>query len=296
MRVLKMKKTELKAFGIIGGDKRQLFLAKSISDSCFDVTLGGFDKLTSLGAIEIADIKTAVSKSDAIIFPLPSICADGTLNTPFSDKKTRLSDDLIALLKDKSMFVAMKNKFLKEYPVLSNCQIYDYSAKEEFAVANALLTAEGAVNIAMNEYEGTIFGSKCLVCGFGRIGKMLAKMLKSLNADVTVSARNEVDFVYIDALGCKHINTNSLKSVKGYDLVFNTIPVMIFDGNLLMNTDRNTIIIDLASLPGGVDFEAAKRYKTDAVRALSLPGRTAPKAAGEIIRKTIFNIIKEVYR
>lgn len=291
-----MKKTELKAFGIIGGDKRQLFLAKSISDSCFDVTLGGFDKLTSLGAIEIADIKTAVSKSDAIIFPLPSICADGTLNTPFSDKKTRLSDDLIALLKDKSMFVAMKNKFLKEYPVLSNCQIYDYSAKEEFAVANALLTAEGAVNIAMNEYEGTIFGSKCLVCGFGRIGKMLAKMLKSLNADVTVSARNEVDFVYIDALGCKHINTNSLKSVKGYDLVFNTIPVMIFDGNLLMNTDRNTIIIDLASLPGGVDFEAAKRYKTDAVRALSLPGRTAPKAAGEIIRKTIFNIIKEVYR
>ena len=101
-----MKKTELKAFGIIGGDKRQLFLAKSISDSCFDVTLGGFDKLTSLGAIEIADIKTAVSKSDAIIFPLPSICADGTLNTPFSDKKTRLSDDLIALLKDKPMFVA----------------------------------------------------------------------------------------------------------------------------------------------------------------------------------------------
>ncbi len=291
-----MKKTELKAFGIIGGDKRQLFLAKSISDSCFDVTLGGFDKLTSLGAIEIADIKTAVSKSDAIIFPLPSICADGTLNTPFSDKKTRLSDDLIALLKDKPMFVAMKNKLLKEYPVLSNCQIYDYSAKEEFAVANALLTAEGAVNIAMNEYEGTIFGSKCLVCGFGRIGKMLAKMLKSLNADVTVSARNEVDFAYIDALGCKHINTNSLKSVKGYDLVFNTIPVMIFDGNLLMNTDRNTIIIDLASLPGGVDFEAAKRYKTDAVRALSLPGRTAPKAAGEIIRKTIFNIIKEVYR
>ena len=186
----------------------------------------------------------------------------------------------------------MKNKFLKAYPQLADCEVYDYSAKEEFAVANALLTAEGAVEIAMNEYEGTIFDSKCLVCGFGRIGKMLAKMLKSLNAQVTVSARNEVDFAYIEALGCKHINTNALKSVKGYDLVFNTIPV----SDLLMNTDRNTIIIDLASLPGGVDFEAARRYKTDAVRALSLPGRTAPKAAGEIIRKTIFNIIKEVYR
>ena len=266
-----MKKSELKAFGIIGGDKRQLFLAKSISDCCYDVILGGFDKLKSLGSIEISDIKTAISKSDAIIFPLPSICADGTVNTPFSDNKTRLDEEMISLLKGKPIFVAMKNKFLKAYPQLADCEVYD-------------------------EYEGTIFDSKCLVCGFGRIGKMLAKMLKSLNAQVTVSARNEVDFAYIEALGCKHINTNALKSVKGYDLVFNTIPVMIFDSDLLMNTDRNTIIIDLASLPGGVDFEAARRYKTDAVRALSLPGRTAPKAAGEIIRKTIFNIIKEVYR
>ena len=232
-----MKKSELKAFGIIGGDKRQLFLAKSISDCCYDVILGGFDKLKSLGAIEISDIKTAISKSDAIIFPLPSICADGTVNTPFSDNKTRLDEEMISLLKEKPIFVAMKNKFLKAYPQLADCEVYDYSAKEEFAVANALLTAEGAVEIAMNEYEGTIFNSKCLVCGFGRIGKMLAKMLKSLNAQVTVSARNEVDFAYIEALGCKHINTNALKSVKGYDLVFNTIPVMIFDSDLLMNTD-----------------------------------------------------------
>ena len=258
-----MKKSELKAFGIIGGDKRQLFLAKSISDCCYDVILGGFDKLKSLGAIEISDIKTAISKSDAIIFPLPSVCADGTVNTPFSDNKTKLDEEMISLLKEKPIFVAMKNKFLKAYPQLADCEVYDYSAKEEFAVANALLTAEGAVEIAMNEYEGTIFDSKCLVCGFGRIGKMLAKMLKSLNAQVTVSARNEVDFAYIEALGCKHINTNALKSVKGYDLVFNTIPVMIFDSDLLMNTDRNTIIIDLASLPGGVDFEAARRYKTN---------------------------------
>ncbi len=291
-----MKKSELKAFGIIGGDKRQLFLAKSISDSCYDVVLGGFDKLTSTGTIEIADIKTAISKSDAVIFPLPSVCTDGTINTPFSDNKTRLDDEMIVLLKNKPMFVSMKEKFIKAYPQLADCRIYDYAAKEDFSVANALLTAEGAVEIAMNSYEGTIFGSKCLVCGFGRIGKMLAKMLKSLNADVTVSARNEVDFAYIDALGCKHLNTNELKSVKGYDLVFNTVPVMLFDSELLMNTDRNTIIIDLASLPGGVDFEAARRYNTDAIRALSLPGRAAPKAAGEIIRKTIFNIIKEVYR
>ena len=71
---------------------------------------------------------------------------------------------------------------------------------------------------------------------------------------------------------------------------------MIFDKDLLMNTDRNTLIIDLASAPGGVDFEAAHKFRLDAVRALSLPGKCAPKTAGEIIKTTVFNIIEEVYR
>ena len=54
-----MKKSDITTFGIVGGDKRQLFLAKSISDSCYDVILGGFDKLQSTGAITLADVKTA---------------------------------------------------------------------------------------------------------------------------------------------------------------------------------------------------------------------------------------------
>ena len=78
--------------------------------------------------------------------------------------------------------------------------------------------------------------------------------------------------------------------------MFNTVPTMIFDKALLMNTDSNTLIIDLASLPGGVDFETAQKFGTDAVRALSLPGKCAPKTAGEIIKTTVFNIIEEVYR
>ena len=63
-----------------------------------------------------------------------------------------------------------------------------------------------------------------------------------------------------------------------------------------MNTDTNTLIIDLASLPGGVDFDTAEKLGIYAVRALSLPGKCAPKTAGEIIKTNVFDIIKEVYR
>lgn len=291
-----MKKSDISTFGIVGGDKRQLFLAKSISDSCYDVILGGFDKLQSMGAMMLADVKTAILESDAVIFPLPSVRADRSINTPFSDRTVILDDEEIESLLYKSVFVAMRDKFVRAYPKLKDARVFDYASKEEFSILNALPTAEGAIECAMGRFEGTISGSKCMVVGFGRIGKILAQMLKLLNADVTVCARKESDFAYVSALGYKSRNTQTLKSIQGYDIVFNTVPALIFDKTLLMNTDRNTLIIDLASLPGGVDFEAARKFNTDAVRALSLPGKCAPKTAGEIIKTTVFNIIEEVYR
>lgn len=157
-------------------------------------------------------------------------------------------------------------------------------------------TAEGAIECAMREYEGTISGSKCLVAGFGRIGKILAHKLKLLGANVTVSARKPSDLAYVKALGYNALNTENLRTVKHFDIAFNTIPKLIFDRELLMNTDTNTLIIDLASLPGGVDFDTAEKLGIYAVRALSLPGKCAPKTAGEIIKTTVFDIIKEVYR
>ena len=291
-----MKKSDIRTFGIIGGDKRQLFLAKSISDSCYDVLLGGFDSLESYGSLSLCNVKKAISESDALIFPLPSIRTDGSLNTPFSNENILLDGDDIEIILKKPVFTTMKSRFLKAYPRLSDGEIFDYGARDDFAILNALPTAEGAIECAMREYEGAISGSKCLVTGFGRIGKILAHKLVLLGANVTVSARKPSDLAYVKALGYNALNTENLRTVKRFDIAFNTIPRLIFDRELLMNIDTNTLIIDLASLPGGVDFDTAEKLGIYAVRALSLPGKCAPKTAGEIIKTTVFDIIKEVYR
>lgn len=291
-----MKMTDIKSFGIIGGDKRQLFLAKAIYDSGYAVMLGGFDRLRSTGNLVLGDIKAVAAKCDVMILPVPSVRADGSINTPFSDECTVLDDELIGILIKKPVFIAMKDKFLKAYPQFEKAEIFDYAAKDEFAILNALPTAEGAVEVAMNKFEGTIAGSRCLITGYGRIGKVLAEMLKNLKAEVTVSARKPSDMAFAQAFGYDEINTNKMSDVRNFDLVFNTVPSMIFNRELLLNTDKNTIIIDLASLPGGVDFEAAHILGIDAVRALALPGKCAPKTAGEIIKTTVFNTIEEVYR
>ena len=62
---------------------------------------------------------------------------------------------------------------------------------------------------------------------------------------------------------------------------------MIFPRRVLAQLKPGCVLIDLASKPGGVDFEAAKELGVHAVQALSLPGKTAPRAAAEIIRDTI---------
>lgn len=290
-----MNKKDITTFGIIGGDKRQLYLADSLISSGYNVLLGGFDKLESVGPIVITNIYSAANKCDIIILPLPCIRTDGSINAPFSDKQSFLDAKLIEVFKLKPVFAGMKEKLTRAYPQLLDIEIYDYAAREDFAILNAVPSAEGALETAMQRFEGTISGSKCLVAGYGRIGKLLADKLKNLNADVTVSARSQKDLSYITAFGMKSVNTEKLKAAKGYDIIFNTVPSLVFDSELLMNTDKNTIIIDLASLPGGVNFEAAHMLGIDAVKALSLPGRCAPKTAGDIIKTTVFNIIEEVY-
>lgn len=277
--------TAINHFGIIGGDKRQLYCGKSAAEDGYGIYLCGFEKCTAMMGMKNSDLKTTVENSDAIILPLP-VSKDGTtLHAPLSDKKILL-DELFELIGDKPVFCGMKKKlpFEKE-------RIFDYSEREEFAVANAVPTSEGAIETAMLEYDGTINGSRCLVAGYGRIGRVLSDMLHGLGADVTVSARNLKDLAFIRAKGFKAMETGQLSGK--YDMIFNTIPYVIFDSHTLARIAANALVIDLASVPGGVDFKAAERLSVKTVHALSLPGRVAPKTSGIIIKNAVYNIIRE---
>jgi len=281
------------SFAVIGGDKRQLFAANAIADDGYTVTLGGFDKLISLGSLEITSPLEAAICSEIIVLPLPTIKDDKQINAPFSKKAIIFDEGLVTATHGKKIFCGMKKQLLDAIPALNRNLVYDYFDREEFEINNAIPTAEGAIEIAMREYEGTINHSNCLVCGFGRIGKILSGRLKGLGANVTVSARKTSDAAWIELLGYKFINTANLMKADRFEIIFNTVPALIFDSHLLATIAINALLIDLASNPGGVDFSAAKRLHIPAIHALSLPGKAAPKTAGEIIKKTIFNMLDE---
>ena len=68
---------------------------------------------------------------------------------------------------------------------------------------------------------------------------------------------------------------------------------MIFNKEIIDHADKNILFIDLASLPGGIDFSFASERGIKAIQALGLPAKTAPKTAAEIVFKIISNKLEE---
>ena len=77
-----------------------------------------------------------------------------------------------------------------------------------------------------------------------------------------------------------------------YQVIVNTVPVEVIDRDAVAQMREDVFIIDLASVPGGVDVSAAKDRELTCIHALALPGKTAPLTAGIIIKDTIMNILK----
>lgn len=287
------RSTSDQCFAVLGGDLRQIAMAESMTLDGYTIFATGFSEAEFKGCVQKVSLSDALSQSQYVILPIPVTLDKKTLNAPFSGYPINIGKEFTNMLKGKTIFCGMLKPLCEINPDYKELNITDYSIRNEFCIQNAIATAEGAIEIAMQSFEGTINGSNCLVAGFGRIGKALGHMLKGLNANVSISARKKDDLAWINALGYKEINTNEIAKYQGFDLIFNTIPHLIFNAHTLAKAAAGSIIIDLASAPGGVDFEAADRLGITAIQALSLPGKVAPRAAGQIIKSTIYNIIEE---
>lgn len=174
-------------------------------------------------------------------------------------------------------------------------KVIDLLKREELAVLNTISTAEGAIQIAMEETSRTIHGSNVLVMGFGRIGKILAKMLNGIGAKVYCEARKNEDFAWIKAYGYNLVPLKNLKNeISKFDIIINTIPSMILTREYLERVNKEALIIDVASMPGGVDNIVAKELGIRTILALSLPGKVAPITSAEFIKDTFYNILEEI--
>lgn len=262
----------MKKITVIGGDNRLKYVKENLKAKGYTVdTLGLYDQ-------DNGDIKT----SQLLIFPVPTTKDKINVFTPLTKRIIPLEE--------------IKNQITNEQLILTcnyifeNKKCIDYGALDSYALLNAVPTAEGAIKIAIENTPFTLWKSKILVIGYGRVGKILADRLKNLGCDVTVTARKPSDLALADALSFKFINTGDLNYIKlDFDIIINTVDVKILKDETLKKSDCK-LIIEL-STHGGFNMQSAADYGIKAIKAPGLPGIIAPQTAAEILSNTVNHII-----
>ncbi len=283
---------------VIGGDLRIVKLVEILVNDGYTVYTYALEEAESLNQnkdiVQCKNIVDAISKSHIVIGPIPLSSNKIDINTPFSKENISI-EELVPKLDGKTFIAGSIGEEFINIAKDKNVEVIDLMTREELTVLNTISTAEGAIQIAMQETLSTIHGSNVLVLGFGRIGKILSKMLNGIGARVSCEARKESDIAWIKAYGYNPIHLNVLDdSIGNYDIIINTIPSIILDNDRLDKVKKDCLIIDLASNPGGVDRDAAKHKGIKTIWALSLPGKVAPITSAEFLKETIYNIFKEI--
>ncbi len=259
-----------KRIAVLGADPRQYWLAKSLEQAGHSVSVYGVSGLEDTKPT----LPQTFTDAQAIVLPMPAFDRSGNLQ--LGPGRSIGADAFSRLLPEN---VTVFGGILP--PDLPGV---DYAKGEAVAIYNAVCTAEGAIQKAMENLPITLWNSRCLVIGFGRIGKVLAHRLRGLEAAVTVSARRPGDLAMAQSLGYDSDKTGIYeKGLQQYDCIFNTVPAMVLPEDHLRRTRQDCLLIDLASRPGGIDFSACTRLPRKALHALSLPGLVAPATAGRII-------------
>lgn len=279
---------------VLGGDERELILTAELVRMGATVVVAGFPRdRVGHGAFVVNNLEDACKGAEVVILPLPGTSADGVIRAVYAEQELKLSEnDIIAMAPNAIVIIGSARKFLKEWVSARGLTLLEVADMDDIAILNSIPTAEGAIQIAMEETPFTIHGSKTCVIGFGRVGTTMARTLKAMGSDVTVIARKDGQLARAYEMGCKRANFGDLHEIMNYtNIVFNTVPKMVLDQNILKYANPEVLIIDLATQPGGTDFEAANAYGLKAILAPGLPGKVAPAFAGKILADVIPGLI-----
>ncbi len=322
---------------VLGGDARQVAVIRALTGAgCAVYTAGlcgaaglpdGVRHCGSLAACLRAAWETGAPDRLSLLLPLP-VSRDGeTVHCPLEPTAhiplSAVADVMESVPGTRLLGGCLPAGFRAELARRlggdgAQGRVVDYYELETVQIPNARITAEAAVMTAMELTDTALLGSRMAVIGYGRIGQFLARLLLALGVSVTVCARRTESLAFARGDGCGILPIRSdgqgaeLSALAhGYDVIFNTVPAPVLGRRMLEGTDPRTLILDLASAPGGIDPEASALFAAGdpgasvpagraglpwhaclrIVRAPSLPGRYAPATAGQVLADAILPLV-----
>lgn len=245
-------------FGVIGDDLRMQYLYESLKNDGYCARIAKDEGVSAV-----------IDDSDIIILPINR-------------------HGLLSMCKNKTVL----GGFTTPPTIPDGATVYNYLENPVFTAKNALATAEGAISIAMQNTNDLLHGKNVAVCGFGNIGKILCQKLLALGCNVTVCARRKISRAEAENVGAHACDFGAL-ALCDPSIVFNTVPAPVLTAKLLSAISDDTLIIELASRPGGIDLEYAHAHGISVIDAQALPARYSPRFAGQILKDTVISILEE---
>lgn len=282
---------------VIGGDARQLEIIRKLTELDARLSLIGFEQLDHAftGAVKEKLDEVDFSNMDAVILPVPGTNLEGYVETIFSNEKVILTAEMLKKTPDHcTVYSGISNNYLNGITKEANRQLVQLFERDDVAIYNSIPTVEGTIMMAIQHTDFTIHGSNIAVLGLGRCGMSVARTFHALGAKVKVGARKSEHLARITEMGLTPFHLNDLgKEVKDTDILINTIPLQIVSASVISKMPAHTLIIDLASKPGGTDFRYAEKRGIKALLAPGLPGIVAPKTAGQILANVLAQLLQD---
>lgn len=282
-------------FALCGGDGRQARLAGLLLADGHKVRTWALERAELPdGARPCQSAAEALEGADCLLLPMPVSARSGLLNAPLSDSSHCLGEVFAAAAPGMLVCGGMPGAAAHAVAEGRGLKLRDYGAREELLTTNAVATAEGAIGVLLGETERTLWRSRVLIIGWGHVGRTLAARLKALGAEVCVLARSPGTRAWIEAEGLECADAaEPSAALAGRDIVINTVPAPMLTASRIAELGARTLILDLASAPGGTDFDAARAFGIRALTAPGLPGKWSPQTAAEAVRDAVYNILED---
>ena len=267
---------------IIGGDLRMKYTAERLGRD-HGCTLCGFEA----GEASVP----ADGKYDAAVLPIFTGGYE-QIRCPFANRTYDISILPLVVKKGGTVFAGRVFPALEKLCSENGFELYDYLLREELAVRNAQLTAEGALAAAIRETSYSLHGANVTILGFGRIGKLCARYFSAVGSVTVVAARKASDIAWAESLGYSAVSFMDeaalVSALAKADIILNTAPAKVLTSERAASVRSDALLIELASENC---TEGTPHFRV--VNAGGLPAKTAPETAGRIIADTIENILTE---
>lgn len=285
---------------LIGGDKRQLYLGEFLYQNNWEIFTYGIEIPSSSCLFYNRKLpwKQMLKEADIIITPIPFTRDNQTIFMESSEENIDIHEFINAISPHHFLFGGNFPDIFFSLAKEKSKMVIDFMKCEEFSCFNAIATAEGSIMEAIRLSPWNLENSKVLVIGYGCCGTIIAQKCKMLESEVSIAVRRKELLPLLEIKKYHGLLTSSLpEEIDKFQILFNTVPSLILDAALLGKLKKDSVIIDIASNPGGIDKEAAQRCSLTTSHFLGIPGKVAPKSSAhklaEIVEKKVEKEMQE---